>query len=618
MSILAPPGIQPRIVRGRGAPTNWYYLAGGGRADPSGASGFRDVFDLVVGVAGRRQSLAGPPGATYIDGPYGKCLDLTGAGWCDVTTPPMNSSAAWTITATARTKPTVAGGVLYNLGSDVTGFGLGVGGGTWDDTANNIVVFIANVAWFAAPSAPIGSGWFTASVTFDRATLQTIIYLNGRLVRSGAIPGMPADLRPGERAGIGGYYNGRPFGGLPYEAFTGQVADVKFYNYAQTPGQVARDHADPFWRLRPPLAGGTTVEWLSGAGVLPDIGGVSYNGPQYWGPRYFGTGYYLTGPAPIITPTTGVYNGPEYWGVPYFGTGYFLTGPAPIIPPSDFLIGGWFTTEAEQSAVNPWGVDPEETILYDPGPGPVSRPAPRPAPTAITVLGADCSSIPGPPVTDPLDSTGADLIVLMTVNAGFLPDIDIVDTYSNIWTLWDEQLSFDTLPTKLWYCSRPVTGPGHTFATTQPISAIGVILAAGSDNEPEGNCVGASSSGTDDVTSIRPGVVHPAFDGALLVACLANISDRAQAIDSGYTILTARGDGSTAFAIAWLAQGSAAPENPTFSWTTPEQAGAMGAAFYPAGATPAPLEAGDWFTTVAEQSAQDPWGVDPESSTLLN
>ena len=190
----------------------------------------------------------------------------------------------------------------------------------------------------------------------------------------------------------------------------------------------------------------------------------------------------------------------------------------------------------------------------------------QPAPP-ITVVASQFTSNPGTPnpITTPIDTTGVKLIVLHVI--GFAVGTVPTDTYNNTWIpLTLRHTTGASTSNQLYYCINPVVGPGHSFTCPYNFTAIGYVAATCAADIEFVREIGLVAT---NVTSIQPGVLTPTKNGSLLVQGLNNrFGETAATVDGGYTIKNVTGQFSNAGSLAYLAQGTAAPSNPTFTWTT--------------------------------------------------
>lgn len=206
--------------------------------------------------------------------------------------------------------------------------------------------------------------------------------------------------------------------------------------------------------------------------------------------------------------------------------------------------------------------------------------------------------------TDPIDTTGANLIVLAVAQYDSFGVI--TDTYSNTWTrAAGSQLGFFAT-VEFFYCLSPIVGSGHTFTHTpdnlgkRPTIAATAWSGAGTVIERENT---ASNSGTVATTN-----EIPVTNGSLIVTVASAENTDTLTVDSPYSILDQvsysvglHASLSTAYDIV-SADGDVSS---TWRWTT--STGASGAAIFGIAATPSNQIRGSFVagqkTTVVGDSA---------------
>src|SRR5216684_1966690 len=115
--------------------------------------------------------------------------------------------------------------------------------------------------------------------------------------------------------------------------------------------------------------------------------------------------------------------------------------------------------------------------------------------------------------TTAIDTTGANLIVLLTVdNANHTP----TDSKSNTWTGLTVK-AVNTVNTRLWYSLGPTVGSGHTFTLTGVSSLPCIAAAAYSGAKTSSAFDVENGSNPGSGTSIQPGNVTPSQDGELVI-----------------------------------------------------------------------------------------------------
>lgn len=167
--------------------------------------------------------------------------------------------------------------------------------------------------------------------------------------------------------------------------------------------------------------------------------------------------------------------------------------------------------------------------------------------------------------TSPIDTTGADLIVIATAfNHG--TSISIADSNGNTWSALATQTSAGSAGT-LYYTRATAVGAGHTFsvtgAATFPALAVAAFAGSKATSPLDQNTGTFANSGT----TLAPGSITPA-EGSELIITVNACNSNPNAIGSGFTLLDhlpVGGGTNFGVGLAYLIQTAAAAVNPT--WT---------------------------------------------------
>lgn len=168
--------------------------------------------------------------------------------------------------------------------------------------------------------------------------------------------------------------------------------------------------------------------------------------------------------------------------------------------------------------------------------------------------------------TSSFDSTGANLIILVTANSG---SISVSDSKGNTYSTAISKTQ--TLTNFIFYCLNPTVGTGHTATIT---GAFGSIVAscfsgaAAASVLDQTNSFSAATTGT----SSQPGSITPSTNNQLIFVGGGN---SLFPIGSTYAISGCTIAGQVPFGAGvnyssvggWVIQTSAAAINPTLSWT---------------------------------------------------
>ena len=177
-------------------------------------------------------------------------------------------------------------------------------------------------------------------------------------------------------------------------------------------------------------------------------------------------------------------------------------------------------------------------------------------------------------VTTATVTTTATLIV---VNVSFYDGgtgNTLADSKGNTWILGQSNNSSPTvgITHNMYYCLNPTVGAAHTFTFTSTggfpsINYCAVTNVSALDES------GGINGGASGILSIQPGSLTPTQSGELIFCGMgASNTGSTPAINSGFTIAHGNnfvGGASEVSSLAYLVQGSAAPVNPTWSWTAP-------------------------------------------------
>jgi hypothetical protein len=160
-----------------------------------------------------------------------------------------------------------------------------------------------------------------------------------------------------------------------------------------------------------------------------------------------------------------------------------------------------------------------------------------------------------------IDTTGMNLIVAAIQTAGTM---NFSDSKSNTWTALTQRTEpVLSWATRLYYCSNPTVGTGHTFSTTS--ANVSMYVASWSGGHASSQFGAESGS-----NAAQPGNMIPSEDNCLFVTSAINLFADDYAIDSSFTIIYENGDNEAAASVvgggmAYKIQTTAGAENPTWS-----------------------------------------------------
>jgi hypothetical protein len=224
----------PRIRRRSGAPILWAYTAQGGRQTFPGDVG--DVFDL----AGRTSSGVKAGGCTWVDGPAGRALS-TGSDFVDFGTGDLCNFTGSDFSVSFWCNPSTTGVPWVPVCRGVY------------QTAGWYLLLSSSTIALTCNTVGVNNDLTTTSTPFVANAAQHIavvrqgtggaIYWNGVAQPVTGTLASPASFSGGHL-----YLDRYNTGG---DNMSATMWDVQIYDYALSANQVARDYADPSWRLNP-------------------------------------------------------------------------------------------------------------------------------------------------------------------------------------------------------------------------------------------------------------------------------------------------------------------------------------------------------------------------------
>lgn len=163
-----------------------------------------------------------------------------------------------------------------------------------------------------------------------------------------------------------------------------------------------------------------------------------------------------------------------------------------------------------------------------------------------------------------INTTGADLIVV-ALEYRKASGSNLSDSKGNVWTaLTDYQEASSNSAVRMYYCSNPTVGSGHTFTTTSTFSGIGVVAVSGSRTATSPFDQQNGSTGGTSSNPQGPGSITPSVNGCLVVTGFYQATTgSAPSLPSGYN-LVGTWPTATAFlgGVAYVIQTTATATNP--------------------------------------------------------
>jgi hypothetical protein len=205
------------------------------------------------------------------------------------------------------------------------------------------------------------------------------------------------------------------------------------------------------------------------------------------------------------------------------------------------------------------------------------------ASTAATNDGA----FAGQQTTDPIDTTGANFLIVCADQGFGAAALSVSDSYSNTWQALTPAQAGGC--PQLFYCYAPTVGTGHTFTASAVSDDVSIAVAAfsglnGTSSVYQSGSIVNSASGASGTTK-QAGDITPASLGDLVINGLGWWKSNAApmvSIDTDFTVLDLTGIGNLSNAVlAYLVAPSTATVNPTWTMSIAPQGSffATGAAF---------------------------------------
>jgi hypothetical protein len=180
--------------------------------------------------------------------------------------------------------------------------------------------------------------------------------------------------------------------------------------------------------------------------------------------------------------------------------------------------------------------------------------------------------------TSAIDTTGATLLVANTTYYNSAATGQLTDSFGNTWTALPLQFISDTAG-RLFYCSNPTVGSGHTFTITDGYySSLEVAAFSGITQLAP---LDVSAEATGSASTANGGSVTPTNANSLVISALTfRNTVSLTGVDSGFTITDTDNPGSViAGSLAYLIQTTATAENPTWTLSSTANYGVTNAVF---------------------------------------
>ncbi len=187
--------------------------------------------------------------------------------------------------------------------------------------------------------------------------------------------------------------------------------------------------------------------------------------------------------------------------------------------------------------------------------------------------------------TAAINTTGANLLVAhIEWNPVFSSTCVPSDSKSNSWTPLTAKDNGAGDKSQLYYVTSPTVGSGHTFTATTGGDQDGCVMEIAAYSGTNGFQVENGATTASSVTSFQPGSVTPSANGYLVITGIGiGTVSAAFSINSSFLITDQGVSGvGSGGGLGYLIQTSAAPINPTWSWTSGASAAASTIAVFKA------------------------------------
>jgi hypothetical protein len=202
------------------------------------------------------------------------------------------------------------------------------------------------------------------------------------------------------------------------------------------------------------------------------------------------------------------------------------------------------------------------------------------------------SGAPNGGTTPGINTTTADLIVVLVAHYTAGPSASFSDSQGNNWTLMETTGVTGNMTIELYYADKGSSGglqtnSSHTFSVSGTGIYASIMVDCFSGSQPSsGDQHNSANTGAGTVTSVQPGSITPSLNNELVVFAWAD-GGTSQVGDGAYTTDETNnftGGNNYGGGISYAPQTTATATNPTASWTT-AAAGAAAIASFKAGTT---------------------------------
>lgn len=186
--------------------------------------------------------------------------------------------------------------------------------------------------------------------------------------------------------------------------------------------------------------------------------------------------------------------------------------------------------------------------------------------------------------TGAIDTTGADLLVVLVSDYSGGSTRTVSDSKANSWTPQSGDANGGAARARLYWCKPSSVGSGHTFTDLSTSNYATIVVGAFSGTHATPFDVESTGTGTNvDPATASAGSITPSLPNGLVIAGVAVDTSSATAIDSSFivvdTIVPQSSGNNQSGGMAYKIQTTAVPVNPTWTLTAPNAWAATIASF---------------------------------------
>lgn len=192
--------------------------------------------------------------------------------------------------------------------------------------------------------------------------------------------------------------------------------------------------------------------------------------------------------------------------------------------------------------------------------------------------------ITDPTPTSPVNTTGANLLVVVVANYNKLPCTDAIsDNKANAWTCAGSTNSTSGHAAGIWYSSNPVVGTGHTISYTGSYTVLDFMAFGGANTSSPLDQIKCNQN-PNNISSLTIDTLTPSANNSVFVSNSGTLSTGVHSIDSSFVLTSQNafpGSNYMGSGAGYLVQTTAGAVSPKWSITVQSGMGACAAIFKP-------------------------------------